>query len=352
MILKKAYIRDLVNSSIINFIFKFFRFKNDGKILVKSMDGIGDILVRSRLVEKIIEKYGKENVYFLMKEHYKSLGEMLGYNVIGIPRKSEKNFLKRLIMMYQINKEYSPSKFLNIEFGNDSTIANIFASEKVGVKDNYPTAQRYNKYYTKSFEFCKSNKKVLENIRDIAENILEENITLEEIIPDLSKSFSKKEEGIVVAVGSTARDRVCSPKRMREYLLEINKIYPNEEIILVGNGELQKEYAEYLSKELGSINIKNLVNKTTLKEAFDLVANSKVFIGFESGLYNFCFVTRKKGVALFKNIDVPFAHKVPWLKIVGPEEERIDNLFDENYPDEKINNISVKKFREAIEELL
>lgn len=94
MILKKAYIRDLVNSSLINLIFKFCNFKSDGKILVKSMDGIGDILVRSRLAEKIVEKYGAENVYFLMKEHYKSLGEMLGYNVIGIPRKSEKNFLE------------------------------------------------------------------------------------------------------------------------------------------------------------------------------------------------------------------------------------------------------------------
>ena len=110
MVLKKAYIRDLLNSSIINFIFKFCNFKNDGKILVKSMDGIGDILVRSKLAEKIMEKYGEDNVYFLMKEHYKSLGEMLGYNVIGIPRKSEKNLFKRLKMMYQIKnrKLYTP----------------------------------------------------------------------------------------------------------------------------------------------------------------------------------------------------------------------------------------------------
>lgn len=351
MVLKKAYIRDLLNSSIINFIFKFCNFKNDGKILVKSMDGIGDILVRSKLAEKIMEKYGEDNVYFLMKEHYKSLGEMLGYNVIGIPRKSEKNLFKRLKMMYQINKKYSPKKFLNIEFGNDSIVANICASEKIGRKDNYPTVQRYNKYYTKTFEFSKENKKVLENIRDIAKNILNEKIELEDIIPDLSKKFSKKEEGIVIAVGSTARDRVCSPKRMKEYILELNKFYPNEEIILVGNGELQKNYAQYLIQELSQLKIKNFIDKTTLKEAFQLVAGSKLFLGFESGLYNFCFVTRKKGIALFKDINAPFAHEVPWLKIVGPENEKIDNFYDENYSDEKINNISVKKFREAIEEL-
>lgn len=352
MILKKAYIRDLVNSSLINLIFKFFDFKSDGKILVKSMDGIGDILVRSRLAEKIIEKYGAENVYFLMKEHYKALGEMLGYNVIGIPRKSEKNFFRRLKMMYQINKIYSPKKFFNIEFGNDSIVANIYANEKIGRKDDYPTVQRYNKYYTKTFEFSKNNKKVLENIKDIAENILNEKIKLEDIIPNLGEKFNKKEEGIVIAVGSTARDRVCSPNRMKEYILEVSKFYPNEKIILVGNGELQKQYANFLLEELPGLNIKNLIDKTTLKEVFEIVASSKLFVGFESGLYNFCFVIRKKGIALFKNVDVPFAHEVPWLKIIGPDEEKIDNLFDENYPDEKINNISVKKFRKAIEELL
>lgn len=352
MALKKAYIRDLVNSSLINFIFKFCSFKNDGKILVKSMDGIGDILVRSRLAEKIIEKYGSNNVYFLMKEHYKSLGEMLGYNVIGIPRKSEKNFFRRLKMMYQINKKYSPKKFLNIEFGNDSIVSNIYAAEKIGIKDKNPAVKKYNKCYTKTFEFSKDNKKVLENIKDIAKNILEENIKVEDIIPDLSGKFSKMEMGIVVAVGTTNREKVCSPKRMKEYLLEVSKYYPNEEIILVGNGKLQKEYAKYLKEELSMLNIKDLVDSTTLKEAFDLVANSKIFLGFDSGLYNFCFVTRKKGIALFKDKNFLFAHDVPWLKIIGPDEEKIDNLFDENYPDEKINNISVKKFRKAVEELL
>lgn len=165
MILKKSYIRDRINSLVINFIFKFCKFENNGKILVKSMDGIGDILVRSRVAEKIIEKYGKENVYFLMKDHYKNLGEFLGYNVIGIPRKSEKSFFKRLKMMYEINKKYSPKKFLNIEFGNDSIVANIMAKDKVGVFDNNEMVKCYNKYYTKSFIFDKNNKKVLDTIK-------------------------------------------------------------------------------------------------------------------------------------------------------------------------------------------
>lgn len=352
MILKKAYIRDRINSSIINFIFKFCKFENNGKILVKSMDGIGDILVRSRLVEKIIEKYGKENIYFLMKDHYKNLGEFLGYNVIGIPRKSEKSFFKRLKMMYEINKTYSPQKFFNIEFGNDSIVANIIAKDKIGVKDNGKMVQHYNKYYTKSFSFKDINEKILDKIKDIGENILENNLKVEDILPDLRYKFPIDNKDIVIAVGSTARNRVCSPLKMREYIEEIVKFYPEEKIILVGNGELQKNYAKKILEMIPNKNIVDFVDKTNLMEAFELVTKSKLFIGFESGLYNLCFVTRKKGIGLFRDTSVPFAHEVPWLKNIGPSEKTdISIKKDEDYPDERINSISVESFRKALEEL-
>lgn len=352
MILKKSYIRDRINSLVINFIFKFCKFENNGKILVKSMDGIGDILVRSRVAEKIIEKYGKENVYFLMKDHYKNLGEFLGYNVIGIPRKSEKSFFKRLKMMYEINKKYSPKKFLNIEFGNDSIVANIMAKDKVGVFDNNEMVKCYNKYYTKSFIFDKNNKKVLDTIKQIGENILETQLELENIIPNLRNKFSVSNKDIIIAVGSTARNRVCSPIKMKEYIEEIIKFCPNEKIVLVGNGELQKNYAKKILEMIPNKNIIDFVDKTNLMEAFELVTKSKLFIGFESGLYNLCFVTRKKGIGLFRDASVSFAHEVPWLKNIEPLGSIDNTIKDEEYPDERINSISVESFKKAMEELL
>lgn len=351
MILKKAYIRDRINSSIINFTFKFCKFENNGKILVKSMDGIGDILVRSKLAEKIIEKYGKENVYFLMKDHYKNLGEFLGYNVIGIPRKSEKNLFKRLKMMYKINKKYSPQKFFNIEFGNDSVVANIIAKDKIGVEDNGKMVQHYNKDYTKSFSFRDINEKVLDKIKDIGENILENKLKSEDILPDLRYKFPIDNKDIVIAVGSTARNRVCNPIKMKEYIEEIIKFYPNEKIILVGNGELQKNYAKKILEMIPNKNIIDFVDKTNLMEVFELVTKSRLFVGFESGLYNLCFVTRKKGIGLFRDTSVPFAHEVPWLKNIGPSEKIDRSIKDSEYPDEKINSISVESFRNALEEL-
>lgn len=351
MILKKAYIRDRINSSIINFIFKFCKFENNGKILVKSMDGIGDILVRSRLVEKIIEKYGKENIYFLMKDHYKNLGEFLGYNVIGIPRKSEKSFFKRLKMMYEINKTYSPQKFFNIEFGNDSIVANIVAKDKIGIKSDSRMVLCYNDYYTKLFTFKDVNEKILDKIKDIGENILENNLKVEDILPDLRDKFPIDNKDVVIAIGSTARNKVCSPLKMKEYIEEILKFYPEEKIILVGNGELQKNYAKKILEMIPNKNIVDFVDKTNLMEAFELVTKSKLFIGFESGLYNLCFVTRKKCIGLFRDTSVPFAHEVPWLKNIGPSEKIDISIKDEDYPDERINSISIESFRKALEEL-
>lgn len=200
----------------------------------------------------------------------------------------------------------------------------------------------YNKYFTKPFKVSESHRKILNKMRELGEKILEREVSLEEIIPDLRDKFPIDNKDIVIAIGSTDRKKVCSPLKMKEYIEEILKFYPEEKIILVGNGNLQKEYAK---------KIIDFVDKTNLMEAFELVTKSKLFIGFDSGLYNLCFVTRKKGIGLFRDTSVPFAHEVPWLKNIGPSEKIDRSVKDEDYPDEKINSISVESFRNALEEL-
>lgn len=312
------------------------------------MDGIGDILVRSKLAELVAEKNRLDNskVYFLMKEQYKNLGTFLGYNVIGLDRKTEKNLLKRFFKFYEINKRY-----INLEFGNDNITANIVAKEKIGNLDESKMTSCYNKYFTKPFKVSESHRKILNKMRELGEKILEREVSLEEIIPDLRDKFPIDNKDIVIAIGSTDRKKVCSPLKMKEYIEEILKIYPNEKIILVGNGELQKNYAKEILKMIPNKNIVNFVDKTNLMEAFELVTKSKLFIGFDSGLYNLCFVTRKKGIGLFRDTSVPFAHEVPWLKNIGPSEKIGRSIKDSEYPDENINSISVESFRNALEEL-
>lgn len=193
------------------------------------------------------------------------------------------------------------------------------------------------------------NEKILNQIKTIGENILDRNLRENELIPDLKMDKNSKNEGIVIAVGSTSREKVCSPYRMLGYIKEIKKEFPEEKIYLVGNGKLQLEYAEYLIENLKEFKIINLVDKTNLKEVFKIIAESRLFIGFDSRLYNYSYSLRKKTIALFKDLSSPFKHEADWVKVLGPEKERIDNFKDEGYPNREINNISIETLKKALE---
>lgn len=315
--------------------------------MIKSCDGIGDILVRTKLMELIEKKYGKDNIYVLMKSGYTKLGDMLGYRTIEYSRKERKSFFSRLKKMYELNS-MGFSTYINIEFANDITVGNLFIPERIGREDLSWQVERYNKYYTKSYIL--ENDYVMNQVSKMAKDILDIDVTGKQLTPDIGGLFKIEDRDIVVAVGSTGREKVCSPILMAEYLKEVQQLYPDRKIILVGNGDLQEGYAKRLIELLGNENIENLVNKTSLKEVFEVVAKSCLFIGFDSGLYNACFALRKKGVILFKDGGGAFIHNVPWLKIVTPKKVRED-ILDREYPALNINSIEVEDFKKALEEV-
>lgn len=348
--LKKSYIQESINlyltRGVLSLLKKRFTPKKN-KILIKSCDGIGDILVRSKLMSLIENKYGKENVYVLMKDNYMPLGDFLGYNTISYSRKDRKNFLSRLKKMYILNK-MGFSKYINLEFSNDITVGNLFIPERIGMIDENWQVKRNNRYYTKGFKL--SGDYILTQVAVIGREALNREIDEKELIPDLRELFKIEEESVVVAVGSTERSRVCSPILMAKFLEAVIEKYPDKDIILVGNGELQYRYAERLKEIMKSDKLKNLVNKTSLKEVFELVAKSSLFIGFESGLYNLCFTLKKKGIILFSVKENPFYHNVSYLKILTPKIVRED-IIDKEYPAYKINSINENDFRKALEEV-
>ncbi|MEG1339124.1 glycosyltransferase family 9 protein [Cetobacterium sp.] len=347
--LKKSYVQEGINLYLVRFILSFFknRFKPQGKVLIKTCDGIGDILVRTKLIKMIEDKYGKENIYFLMQKGYTGLGEILGYKAIGYSREDRKNFIPRLKKMYELNS-MGFSTYINVEFTNDITTGNLFIPERIGREDLNWQVSRNNKYYTKSYRL--KDDYVMNQVAEMSKEILGKSFESTDLIPDLRELFEIKEENIVVAVGSTDRTRVCSPIIMANYLKEVKNRYPDKIIQLVGNGDRQERYAKKLIELLGEDKIENLVNKTSLKDVFERVAKSCLFIGFESGLYNFCFALRKKGIILFKAKEGAFIHRVPWLTILSPEIDRKD-IIDQEYPGLKINSIEVKAFKRALEEM-
>lgn len=349
---KTSYIKKLINLYLIRFLLNFFKFKPQGRVLIKSNDGIGDFILRSKLIKLIEEKYGKENIYILVQKKFESLPEIFGYKAIGYERKDRKNFFKILKKMYEINK-IGFSVYLNLEYEEDIDdvifAGNIFAPVKMGLKDKNKELEIENTFYTKYF--CIKSDYIIKQIVDVTKEILNVDTTVEEMIPDLRYLFDTKEEKhIIVGIGSSAKFKTCSPILMASYLKEVQKEYPDKNIILLGNGIHEKKYAKRIIEMLGEKNIIDMVDKTSIYEAFDLVAKSFLFVGFDSGLYNAAFSLRKKGIIIFREKSSEYMHNVPWINIIVPKKIRTD-IIDEEYPNFEINSVTVEEFKEGLEKI-
>ncbi len=331
------------------------------KILIKSCDGIGDILIRTGLVEKLFEKYGKENCVFLFPENYLELGEILGYNCIPFygdnplsSNSNKENLFLKFIKMKKLNK-MGFSKYINLEYWGDTTMSYLFIPERIGRIDNRNVYLKYcNKYYTKKIDMGPDGY-ILENIRKFGESILEKKISIKEITPNLKFEHKNEESGISIGVGASSIIRTCAPQNMCEYVKCVIEKYPKEKIYLLGVGKLQREYADQILNGIKNKNIINLVGKTTLKESFERVAASKIFIGFDSGLYNLAFILKKQTIAIFrKKNKIHFIHNEPWVNVLLPS-KNIYNLEDKKvdclYNDYLINNITVEQFKDALNKL-
>ncbi len=359
--LKKSYVRDEVNVFFTNFFLCFFKkkIKNPQKIIVKMTDGLGDIVIRSKLIEKIIEKYGYENVFFLVREEYNFLGKALEFPIITISRKERYNLIRRIKKMYQINK-IGIKKFVNLEWSNDDLIRNIYSKEKLGIEALEEEDKKNNKCYTKSLKlrtkkiFNEEEKNIIDFLKEIAIFLFDKSIEKEELIPNLKDKFytSFCNEGIVIGVGATDKNRACNPYKMSEYIKAMASICPEEKIYLVGGGKSQEIYSKKIIELCSNENIVNLVNKTNLQSVLEIVAKAKIFIGFDSGLYNFRYTLRKKQIALFRSKKVPYVHNEKFTKILEGKKENLNEVKDEKYSNLEINNISIDEFEKSFIELL
>ena len=351
---KKFYLIQTINLYVIRFVMYILRPifpRNREMVLIKSSDGIGDILIRSELCKKIIEKYGKNNVYFLINKEYLQLGEILGYNCITFSQKEKVKFLYRIRKMYELNR-MGFQKYINLEFELDITVGNLMIPERISMIEENERVARNNKYLTRTFEREKK-KYVLDTVAHMGRKILKEEITKEDITPSLKNIFKDGKSGITIGVGTSSRNKVTSPHIMVKYIEELKKKYPEEKIILLGYGKEQVEYSKILIEKLPHIKFENLVGKLELKETFSKIASSKFFIGFDSGLYNFAYVIQKPTIAFFALENACFSHMVPWVKILVPskKENSMEIIKDKMYSNIKMNSISVEDFKNALQEL-
>lgn len=141
---------------------------------------------------------------------------------------------------------------------------------------------------------------------------------------------SEKYKNVIsFGIGSADRKKILCSDKVVEIIITLNKTSKNK-IILLGKGELEEKLVNEIKTKikLEKYNVINLVNKLSLTETLEIINSAKIYLGVDSGLYNFAFGFRKKILAFFGQKN-SFSHdKFENVRIIyGNSENREENYF-------------------------
>lgn len=155
-----------------------------------------------------------------------------------------------------------------------------------------------NRYYTKLVTGNPYDSELLNNQYFINETF---NSTFRARLPKLEMIYKKESpiiEGkyIVIGISASSKERVWPMERMAEV---INHIPVNYCIVLIGRGEDDIERARSLKEGIDNKHIiKDLINKTSMNDMFNLIANAKMVIGMDSGPIHIAAAARVPSICI------------------------------------------------------
>ena len=333
--LKTSYLKRKIRETIVKLSlldYRFFRKKNENKnILIITMDALGDNIVKSRTIEILKEEYGEENIYILCKSKWKVLYEMQGYKNIFVDETKWNIFYK--IKLYR--------KLNRIGFSKVAIFNHSYIPHETGYI-----------YCNEKYDMSETVNYILEKHIIILKKMLKRKFTLEDVKPNIRKYFpNKKYENIIsIAVGTADYPKTPTYSNLKLYITGLLNKFPNKKILLLGSGEKQQKTARDLINELSSERIVNLVDRINLQEVMQVIKDSDLFIGGDSGLYNIAFSLNVNTICLHwdKNKSI-WEHKFNNIRILkGNGKEKNKN---EKYGTPTLNSITFEQIENAINEL-
>ncbi|MGB6127736.1 MAG: glycosyltransferase family 9 protein [Psychrilyobacter sp.] len=357
--LKTSYLKQEIREFLIKilFLFNYFEehYKNSEKsLLISSTDGMGDAVVRQKLLDMIVEKEAKiyDNIYILASKNSYEFFKIFGYNVILRSDDERTKLIKRIKLIKKLTN-LNIEKVIHLEFDiQDEFIRYLKCKEKIGFNNIYHPET--NKLLTQVIKM--GDKYVLEDCVSFANEYFDKTFKLEELKPDLEKKMKNENSNynIVIGVGANSKTRIIDIKRTKEYIDKIYELYPKKQITLIGKGELEFKISKKLEIEFPKL--KNFVNKLSLEETIDEIQNSDLYIGYDSGLYNLAFGFNKKIICFFGgNKKTRFYHNkfneveiLSYIEVSKP----CNIIKNSDYGTYELNNISVENFEVSLIKLM
>lgn len=331
-ILKTSYLKRKIKSFFIKIFLLDYSIKPkklSKNLLIITMDALGDNIVKSKTIEILAKEYGKENTYILCKNKWKFLYEIQEYKNIFVDE-TKWNIFYKIKLYRKLNK---------------------IGFDKVAILNHSHLPEELEFIYSgKKYNTSKSVDYILEKHIYLLENMLNKKFSLEDIRPDIRRYFpNKKYKNIVtVAVGSAGDEKTPTYENYKKYIKILLKEFKEKEIYLLGSGKKQEITANNLEKDFSNSRIKNMVDKIKLEEVFQVINDSDIFVGPDSGLFNIAFTLNKKIICLhwYKDKSM-WEHISENIIILKGNGENISNK-KEKYGTPTLNSITEKQFEEAI----
>ena len=351
--LKTHYLKYKINIIFFN-MFQFFIPKNKAgnKVLITELDGIGDIVVRQKLVDKIAEKHGRENIVLLVT-YAAELLELSGYKYEIFEKDMHYNFLKLLGLFKRLCK-YDFGILYSLEFISEDKLDFL---KKMNLLKIYGFKGGWldNWRHKKDIVLVKPDgEKVLDRIHKYAVTVLNSDLVKEELKPRLNLSTSE-ENYIAVGVGASDKKKITFPEKLSEFLETIVDDYPEMKFHILGQGKNDIEYFQKLEKVFSKK--ENLVcfsNKLSLVDTAKQIANARMYIGFDSGLYNIAYALGKKQICMISaKRGQAFYHKDKNINFVYKElnAEPAETVTESKYNND-ISSISPNVFKKAFDSII
>ncbi|WP_291255767.1 glycosyltransferase family 9 protein [Fusobacterium sp.] len=332
-ILKTSYLKRKIKEYLIKLSlvdYKFLREKKESKnLLIITLDALGDNIVKSKTIEILTNEFGKENTYILCKSKWKSIYELQDYKNIFVDE-------TKWSVFYKI-KQYR--KLNRIGFNTVAIMNHSYIPEEA---DYILSGEKY--------DMSENVDYILDKHIIILKKILGKEFNLDDVKPDMGKYFLERKYKNIISIAIGTADYIKTPTylNLKKYIQELLKY--KKEIYVLGSGEKQKKIAEKLKEEIKSDLIIDCIDTLTLKEVIQVIKDSELFIGGDSGLYNIAFSLGVNTICLhWSKEKTPWEHKEENIKILKGKGGR--EFIDKKYGTDILNSITFEQIQDSIEKL-
>lgn len=319
------------------------------RVLVLSLDGLGDAFLRLSMVHALVEKHGPNNVVLLTRGVSIPLYEGFGIEVIAYSDRQRTNPVKRVRLVQRLNA-------LNVStvYAMDFTLnENLIEFLDVPTKIGFSHSQRpeWNSRLTILVPHQVYVGDAMQKFCDT--------VSIDPSLMDNTAFFPRaaarkvRQSGalrIGVAIGASNVGKMMRLTNFSKILLSIAAASESVEFVLYGAGDREKRYAQRLLETgAGLVKMHNKVSVLGLDELIADMQEIDALIGFDSAVYNLAF-TLKKPVLCLAGANESVLHKKPWVFIVrGTGDEWGD---DDGFGSVQTNSIQASAAVAAFMDLL